>query len=47
MTYEPGINSAVQITNEADLDGSSDSSIPPLLPPQPAKQDGRLKPLKI
>ena len=33
MSYEPNINSAVKITNEAELDASSDSSLPPLLPP--------------
>ena len=47
MAYEQGINSAVKITHEADLDGSSDNSLPPLLPPEPARHDGRLKPLKI
>lgn len=47
MSYENNINSAVKITNEAELDESSDNSLPPLIPPEPAREEGRLKPLKI
>lgn len=47
MSFQPNLNSGGIATNQADLDGSSDSSLPPLDLPQPSKPEGRLKPLKI
>jgi hypothetical protein len=49
MAYEPNIHSEVKITNEADLDGSSDGSLPPLLAQQSRQMASLkvLKPLKV